>query len=138
MRKCFSFHRKKACLPSKAKNWQEMAFPKNAKKWQLKFAAIGPFRVFITQGIENWLGSKVTLHKFTVEIPDSVQVSPDEIKAVRESTHSSQAVMAMRLHVNPRTYQNWEQGKAKPNATAAVLIKLVEKHPETLASLESL
>lgn len=81
---------------------------------------------------------KVTLHKFTAASPEVVQISPDEIKAVRESTHSSQAVMAARLRINKRTYENWEQGKAKPNAQAAVLIKLVEKHPETLDMLESL
>jgi putative transcriptional regulator len=81
---------------------------------------------------------KVTLRRVRVEVPEAVQISPDEIKAVRESTHSSQAVMAARLRVNKRTYENWEQGKAKPNAQAAVLIKLVEKHPETLAMLETL
>ena len=81
---------------------------------------------------------KVTLRRVRVEVPDAVQISPDEIKAVRESTHSSQAVMAARLRVNKRTYENWEQGKVKPNAQAAVLIKLVEKHPETLALLEEL
>lgn len=81
---------------------------------------------------------KVTLHKFTAVAPDAVEVSPDEIKAVRESTHSSQSVMAARLRVNKRTYENWEQGKAKPNAQAAILIKLVEKHPETLTMLETL
>lgn len=48
------------------------------------------------------------------------------------------AVMARRLRVNVRTYQNWEQGTAKPNTQAAVLIKLVEKHPETLQMLEAL
>jgi putative transcriptional regulator len=81
---------------------------------------------------------KLTLHRVSVEAPDAVQVSPDEIKAVRESTHSSQAVMAARLRVNKRTYENWEQGKAKPNAQAAVLIKLVEKYPDTLSMLETL
>jgi putative transcriptional regulator len=81
---------------------------------------------------------KVTLRKVHVEIPEEVQVSPEEIKAVRESTHSSQAVMARRLRVNERTYQNWEQGRTKPNAQAAILIKLVEKHPETMSMLEAL
>lgn len=81
---------------------------------------------------------KVTLRRTRVEIPDEVEVSPAEIKAVRESTHSSQAVMARRLRVKERTYQNWEQGRVKPNAQAAILIKLVEKHPETLQLLETL
>jgi putative transcriptional regulator len=81
---------------------------------------------------------KVTLRKVRVEVPDTVQVSPDEIKAVRESTHSSQAVMARRLRVNESTYKNWEQGRVRPNAQAAILIKLVEKHPETIHMLETL
>jgi putative transcriptional regulator len=68
----------------------------------------------------------------------AAHLAPDEIKAVRESTHSSQAVMAARLRVNKRTYENWEQRKAKPNAQAAVLIKLVEKYPHTLSMLETL
>ena len=81
---------------------------------------------------------KLTLRTVDVEIPDALDVSPEEIRTVREALHASQAVMARRLRVNQRTYQNWEQGKAKPNAQAAVLIKLVEKHPETLGLLEAL
>jgi putative transcriptional regulator len=46
--------------------------------------------------------------------------------------------MAHRLRTNPRTYQNWEQGKAKPNAQAALLIKLVKKYPDMVERLESL
>ena len=46
--------------------------------------------------------------------------------------------MARRLRVNERTYQNWEQGRVRPDAQAAVLIKLVEKHPETMRMLETL
>ncbi len=81
---------------------------------------------------------KVTLRKVHLSVPDEVIVSPEEIKAVRERAHASQAVMARRLRVNERTYQNWEQGRAKPNAQAAVLIKLVEKHPEAMEMLETL
>ena len=81
---------------------------------------------------------KVTLRKVSVDAPDPVEVSAEEIRNVRESAHVSQAVMAHRLRVNVRTWQNWEQGKAKPNAQAAVLIRLVEKHPETLRLLEAL
>lgn len=81
---------------------------------------------------------KLTLRKVEVESPDAVEVTADEIRAVREANNASQAVMARRLRVNERTYQNWEQGRAKPNAQAAVLIKLVEKHPETMGMLEVL
>jgi putative transcriptional regulator len=81
---------------------------------------------------------KVTLRTVAVESLEPVEVTAEEIRQVRESAHVSQAVMAHRLRVNVRTWQNWEQGKAKPNAQAAVLIKLVEKHPETLGMLGTL
>lgn len=81
---------------------------------------------------------KATLHTVIVEIPDRVEVSAAEIKTVRETSKMSQAVMARRLRVNESTYKNWEQGRTKPNAQAAILIKLVEKHPETMQMLETL
>jgi putative transcriptional regulator len=96
----------------------------------------------LTEGFEalaNERQGKVTLRKFHVESQvEPVTIQPAEIKAVRESVHASQAVMALRLRVNRRTYQNWEQGTVKPNAQAAVLLRLVEKHPETLEMLEAL
>jgi putative transcriptional regulator len=81
---------------------------------------------------------KVTLRKVTPQVLAPVEMSADEIRHVREAARVSQAVIAHRLRVNLRTWQNWEQGKAKPNAQAAVLIKLVEKHPETLELLDRL
>jgi putative transcriptional regulator len=81
---------------------------------------------------------KVTLRKTRVTLADPVKVSAKQIKAVREAAHTSQAVMANRLRTKTRTYQNWEQGKAKPNAQAALLIKLVEKYPDMVERLETL
>jgi putative transcriptional regulator len=95
----------------------------------------------LKEGVEELKAAqkgKATLHTVTVEVPDRVEITAEEIKTVREAAHASQAVMARRLRVNERTYQNWEQGRAKPNAQAAVLIKLVEKHPETMQMLETL
>ncbi|SAL79059.1 XRE family transcriptional regulator [Caballeronia choica] len=81
---------------------------------------------------------KTTLRTSTVEVADPVEVTPEELRAVRERLHVSQAVMAARLRMKSRTYQNWEQGRAKPSTHAAILIKLMEKHPETLEHLASL
>ena len=47
----------------------------------------------------------------------------------------SRAVFARYLRTNPRTLENWEQGRAKPNAQAALLIRLVEKYPDTVQRL---
>jgi len=36
---------------------------------------------------------------------------------------------------NVRTLENWEQGRAKPNAQAALLIRLVQRYPDTVRRL---
>jgi putative transcriptional regulator len=37
-----------------------------------------------------------------------------------------------------RTLENWEQGRARPNAQAALLIRLVRNYPETVRHLATL
>jgi len=47
-------------------------------------------------------------------------------------------VFARRLRVSTRTLENWEQGRARPNAQAAALILMVRKFPDTLEKLSEL
>jgi len=47
----------------------------------------------------------------------------------------SRAVFARKLRINVRTLEKWEQGRAKPNPQAA-LVLLVRKYPDTLERLE--
>ena len=42
------------------------------------------------------------------------------------------------LRVNPRTLENWEQGRAKPNAQAALLIRLVAQFPDMVQRLAAI
>ncbi|MET0267791.1 MAG: hypothetical protein ABW202_19525 [Duganella sp.] len=44
----------------------------------------------------------------------------------------------MYSRTNARTLENWEQGRARPNAQATALIRLVQKYPATLEQLASL
>ncbi|WP_438395329.1 helix-turn-helix domain-containing protein [Caballeronia sp. DA-9] len=81
---------------------------------------------------------KLTLRSVNMDVPSPVEVSADEIRELRAKMNVSRAVLAHRLRVNPRTLENWEQGTARPNAQAAVLIRLVEQHPETLEYLAAL
>lgn len=57
------------------------------------------------------------------------------IKETREKLNCSRAIFAMRLCMNERTLENWEQGRAKPNSQAAVLLLLVRHFPDTLERL---
>ena len=46
-------------------------------------------------------------------------------------------VFARYLRTTPRTLENWEQGRAKPNAQAVLLIRMVSQFPDTMKRLES-
>jgi putative transcriptional regulator len=47
----------------------------------------------------------------------------------------SRALFAKYLRTNVRTLENWEQGRARPNAQAALLIRMVERYPDTVERL---
>ncbi len=78
---------------------------------------------------------KKTLRTHDVELLPVPQVSAEELVALRERLHLSRALFARYLRTNPRTLENWEQGRAKPNAQAALIIRLVERYPDTVERL---
>jgi putative transcriptional regulator len=78
---------------------------------------------------------KLTLRSHAVEIKAPPRVSPRQLVALREELQLSRALFAAYLRTNVRTLENWEQGRAKPNAQAALLIRLVERYPDTVQRL---
>lgn len=80
---------------------------------------------------------KITLRTHKV-IRKTTTIAPEELKSIREKLNLSQAVFACYLHTGESTYQNWEQGRAKPNAQAVLLIRMVAQNPDTLLTLAAL
>lgn len=80
---------------------------------------------------------KRTLRTHKVSAKPVEAITPGELVRLRERLKLSRPVFATCLRTNPRTLENWEQGRAKPNAQAAVLIRLVEKFPDTVQRLAS-
>jgi putative transcriptional regulator len=78
---------------------------------------------------------KRTLRSHEIESKPVASVSPNELLALRMRLNLSRPVLARYLRTNPRTLENWEQGRAKPNAQAALLIRLVERYPDTVERL---
>ena len=78
---------------------------------------------------------KATLRTHAVDPMPAAEVSADELIALRERLNVSRAVLAARLRTNLRTLENWEQGRAKPNAQAVLLIQLVKLYPDTVERL---
>ena len=81
---------------------------------------------------------KRTLRTHAVEFKPAPEVSPKELIRVRERLKISRALFAVYLRTNVRTLENWEQGRAKPNAQAALLINLVKRYPDTLERLANI
>ena len=81
---------------------------------------------------------KRTLRTHTVEYKPAPKVTPKQLIRVREQLNLSRALFAAYLRTNVRTLENWEQGRAKPNAQAALLINLVKHYPDTVKRLASI
>ena len=92
------------------------------------------------QGVEEMTGQrekKITLRSATFESKPPPDVSAKEIVALRERLHMSQNVFAQRIRTSASTLRNWEQEKSRPNAQAALLIRLVERFPDMVERLNA-
>lgn len=92
----------------------------------------------LSEGFEALAGArsgKRTLRTHEVKLKPEVTISSAELKSIREHLNLSRSVFASYLRTKPRTLENWEQGRAAPNAQAALLIRLVEKYPDTVSRL---
>lgn len=78
---------------------------------------------------------KRTLRTHTVKMKPAPKITPRELAKVREDLNLSRGLFAGYLRTNVRTLENWEQGRAKPNAQAALLIRLVQRFPDTMHRL---
>jgi len=81
---------------------------------------------------------KLTLKTHQIDEVSELNIQPDEIVNIRETFNMSRGVFARLLHTSARTLENWEQGRSAPNGQAVTLLKLVQRHPETLTHIAEL
>ncbi len=55
------------------------------------------------------------------------ELTPAEIKAIREEAHASQAVFARHLNVSPSVVSQWERGERAPSGSSLKLLCMVKK-----------
>ncbi len=95
----------------------------------------------LTEGMDalaDVRSGKRTLRTHSVEFKPAPSLTPRELIRVRKNLKLSRALFAIYLRTNVRTLENWEQGRAKPNAQAALLINLVKHYPDTVQRLASI
>jgi putative transcriptional regulator len=66
-----------------------------------------------------------------VLLPDEV-----DVRRIRDKTRMSQAEFARAFCINPRTLQEWEQGRRKPDATTRAYLAVIARNRK--AVLEAL
>ena len=61
-------------------------------------------------------------------------VLPDEVDVmgIRKRARMSQEEFARAFCINPRTLQEWEQGRRKPDATTRAYLAVIAKNPEAV------
>ena len=90
------------------------------------------------QALADARQGKRTLRTHAVEYKPAPKVTPRELIRVRKDLKISRALFAVYLRTNVRTLENWEQGRARPNAQAALLINLVKRYPDTVQRLATI
>jgi putative transcriptional regulator len=78
---------------------------------------------------------KRTLRTHAMKVKPVPTITARELAKVREDMNLSRGLFAGYLRTNVRTLENWEQGQAKPNAQAAVLIRMLQRFPDTIRRL---
>lgn len=81
---------------------------------------------------------KRTLRTHTLEFKPAPELTPKQLIAIRRNLKLSRPLFAAYLRTNVRTLENWEQGRAQPNAQAALLIHLVKRYPDTVERLSTI
>lgn len=56
------------------------------------------------------------------------ELTPKQIKALRESYHVSQPVFARYLNTSESTVEKWESGATRPQGAALKLLSVAKKH----------
>ena len=81
---------------------------------------------------------KLTLRTAQVEPRPLPELTPEAIRSIRNRLDISRAVFAHMVRVPVRTVERWEQGRSRPPDSAAALILMVKKYPDTFDRLASL
>jgi putative transcriptional regulator len=92
----------------------------------------------LTEGVDalaNQRAGKRTLRTHAVQVRPAPKITARELARIRKALNLSRGLFAGYLRTNVRTLENWERGRAKPNAQAALLIRMVQRFPDTMRRL---
>jgi putative transcriptional regulator len=107
--------------------WQKGLSMKKRESETRKKESVG---ASIIRGMEEALAhhrGEIKLRTTTYTVP-----GPIDVRAVRERLGLSQNQFAARYGFSPRTLQQWEQGRSKPDSVARAYLTVIDHDPKTV------
>ena len=91
-------------------------------------------RTNLGREVEEALSEVLAHVRGEVALPTRIVDDPSKIRivAVRKKLGLSRRQFAERYHLDPRTVQDWEQGRRTPDQAARVLLTVIEREPEAV------
>jgi putative transcriptional regulator len=78
----------------------------------------------LTEALAHSRGETTEAREFTVRVPDMI-----DVKSVRSKLGLTQHEFALQFGFKLETVRNWEQAKRVPEASARVLLKIIDNEP---------
>ena len=70
---------------------------------------------------------ETTLRAYEYRIPEHI-----DVRSVRQKTGLSQGEFAARYALNPRTVQEWEQGRSEPDLATRAYLTVIDRNPQAV------
>ena len=84
----------------------------------------------IEEGLKEalaWKRGETSLETLVID-----PMPPEEVKALRKRHARSPREFERRFGVPARTLEGWEQGHRKPDLTARILLRVIDREPEAV------
>jgi putative transcriptional regulator len=88
------------------------------------------FGLMLEQGLREVLAhvrGEIELETVTYDA-----MPPARVKAIRKHASKSARDFEKRYHIPARTLEGWEQGRRKPDMTARILLRVIEREPKAV------
>ena len=89
-----------------------------------KHSRMGKRLIAAMKEVVDHVEGKVALPIRYVEIPEDV-----DVKAIRTKLGLSQAEFSRRYAVSPRSLQEWEQGRRRPEGAVRAYLTVIDRNP---------
>jgi putative transcriptional regulator len=91
-----------------------------------------PFGESIVAGLKEvaaHMRGEIKLRTRVIEVPERV-----DVREIRDRLGFSQVEFAHHYGFNPRTLQEWEQGRANPDGALRAYLTVIDRAPEAVSS----